>query len=344
MSAPCAVRPPLSPRRPAAARRYSRRLSALAAVLLLSSAATGCVTVHGRTALIPSVSKADARKALARFVSVGNRANIKLDPSLNSQVESGPMYTVDESYIRGQHTLHPNGNPQYKPLVLTDTRLLIPRQVGWPKWFVADTGENRDNGRWILVFTHSAAARPWTVSYLVATGAGADPDFATDRQGYAEPVPSAGTSLAVQPGELGARYAAYLHSGTGAAAFAPGPATTGARAERRAQLRPQQGVATQFADETGDPKRYPAVAVRLTDGGALVFFSSQTQREQTIASGTLKVTDQNVTAQLTSPVHKSITEYTFTEEGAEVPPAGARGGAAVRFLAQISQLIDARGA
>lgn len=325
MTAPSAAKP---------RSRRARRTAGLAAVLLLSAAASGCVTVDGRTALIPSVTKAAARAAVARFVRTGNEANTRLDPSLNPRVESGALLAVDGSFIRQSHALSPAGNPRYDPLTFSDTHYLIPRQVGWPKWFAVDTATNR-SARWILLFTHDSPAQPWTASYLVPVG-GPGPSPATDSQGYAVPEPLAGTRLAVQPGEVAARYAAYLHSGAGAAAFAPGPSTTKVRADRVAALRPVNGSVSEFADEAG-AKRYAPVALRLRDGGALVFFTTQYQWKSTTA-GTLRVLP-GVTAMLTSPVHSSVTQYDVSEQAALLPPSGGP----IRVLGQITQLVDAKG-
>lgn len=339
MTAPSATRSPLPAACPSAAQprsRRARRLAGLAAVLLMSAAASGCMTVNGRTALIPSATKAAARAALQRFVKTSNEANTRLDPALNPQVESGSLLAVDGSYIRQSHTLRPAGDPGYNPLALSDTHYLIPRQVGWPKWFAVDTATNRGN-RWLLLFTHDSPAQPWTASYLLMTGDAPDLSFATDSQGYAVPEPLAGTRLAVQPGEVATRYKDYQHSGAGAARFAPGPYTTKERSARVARLAPHAGVATQFADEAGG-RHYPPVALRLRNGDALVFFTTQYQWKTTVAGG--MVVSPEVTAMLTSPVHTSVTRYIVSEQGAIVPPAGGE----IQVVGQVSQLVEARGA
>lgn len=89
------------------------------------------MTVHGERALIPSATRTEAAKALARFTEVNNEANKKLDAKLIATVESGPLGAVDGAGLRARNTATPGGNPDFKALGLRDPRFLIPRQVGW---------------------------------------------------------------------------------------------------------------------------------------------------------------------------------------------------------------------
>ncbi|MEU1629053.1 hypothetical protein ABZ746_27805 [Streptomyces sp. NPDC020096] len=324
--------------------RLRRRLPSVAASALLASLATGCVTVHGEQAVIPAVRKADAPAALDHFAQVVNDANTKLDPSLNAQVETGALGAIDGAGIKARHVNNPSGNPGYQPLRFSDTRFLIPRERGWPKWFVADTANSRDSSRWLLVFTRDSVNDPWRASYLSVLASGQLPDFATDAQGYAVPVPVTGTDLLVQPGELGTRYTAYLQQGDkGSTAFAQGGETSGLRAQRRTQYAPTPQVVTQFADQSADPAQYAPVALRLKDGGALVFFTTRHVMKQTVAKGPVAVKDPNINALMTGKPNTSVTLYKVAEQVVKVP-AQSDSGAKVVFLNRIEGLVSASGA
>lgn len=323
--------------------RLRRPLLSLAAVALLAPAAAGCVTVHGELALLPAVDAATAARVLDHFTAVNNEANTRLDPSLNGQIETGALGAIDQAGIRARHITSPAGNPGYQPLQLTDARFLIPEQRGWPKWFVADAASNRDTDRWLLVFARSSNREAWRAEYLSVVPQADLPAFATDSSGHAEPVAPDAADLLVAPGRLSAAYTAYLQQGdAGSADFAPGSATTGLREQRRTQYPPTPQVVTQFADEPADPAQFPPVALRLKDGGALVFFTSHDVMKQTVGKGPLRLTDPYVKALLTGTANTSITLSRVAEQVVTVPPAG-QAGAKVAFLNRIEGLVSAQG-
>jgi hypothetical protein len=334
---------PLSARRsPVRPPRPRRLLCGLAGAALLASAATGCVTVHGATALIPSARQADAAAALRHFVRVSNAANTKYDPSLNPAVETGALGAIDEASIKVRHVTTPAGDPGYQPLVLTDTRFLIPRQRGWPKWFVADSADNKDANRYVLVFIRDSAAQPWKASYLLDLPAARLPPFATDSTGHVEPAPLGGTDLLVRPGQLADRYAAYLQQGDkGSTAFADGPDTSQIRRLRSTRYAPRPGSVTQFADQAADQKADAPVALRLKDGGALVLFTTQHQARQKQTSGRISVTDPTLKALMAGTPRTTVTEFDVAEQAVLVP-AGSAGGK-VTFLQRIVKPVGATG-
>jgi hypothetical protein len=315
-------------------------LAGLAGALLLACTATGCVTVHAAGTLVPSATKAAARQALNRFVTITNQANTKLDDRLDAQAETGALGALDGAGIIERRAASPNGDPHYAKLALHDSRFLIPKLRTWPKWFVVDTGQNRDAKRWLLLFTHDSAQQPWRASYLLPVPAALDPRFATDQAGYVLPVPDDDSGLAVPPGRLGTEYAAYLqHGPQGSTAFADGPATSQTRADRRRnQAKNGASAVTAYADEAADPAHYPTAALRLRDGGALAFFTTQFQVKTTVAKGPVNVTNAAVRALLTGTPNTSITLYEISEQAVTVPPSGK-----VTFLVQLDSVVDARG-
>ncbi|MCQ4084704.1 hypothetical protein NGB36_30040 [Streptomyces sp. RB6PN25] len=323
-------------------RRLRRGVLLLAASALLVPSAAGCVTVDGAEALIPSVKQSDAQQVLDHFAQVNNEANAQLDASLNDGIETGALGAIDQAGIKARHINDPAGNPGYQQLRFSDAHFLIPQQRGWPKWFIADTASNRDTERWLMVFTRNSSSEPWRAEYLTTLPQSQLPQFATDASGYVEPVPVSGSGLVVQPDQLSAQYAAYLQQGDkGSAVFADGNDTSGLRQQRRTQYAPTSQLVTQFADEPADPSQYPPVALRLTDGSALVFFTTHHVMRQTVAQGPVKITDPDINALMQGTPNKSVTFNKIAEELVRVP-AAASGGKVV-FVNRIEGLVSVTG-
>src|SRR3954469_10355256 len=128
----------------------NRRRVCLGAAVALTLPLAGCMTVHGERENIPSVRQAEAAAVLAKFTEVNNRVGRTYDAKAVTAVESGALGTTDEAGLRAKHTNHPRGTPAYRPLAFSDAHYLIPRQVGWPKFFVVDTATNRSSAnRWL---------------------------------------------------------------------------------------------------------------------------------------------------------------------------------------------------
>lgn len=317
-----------------------RRVSLGAAAIALAVPLAGCVAVHGERADIPSVRAGEAASVVAKFLTVNNRAGASYDPGSILTVESGVLGATDEAGLRARHTNHPQGNPGYQPLVFSDIQYLIPRQVGWPKFFVADAATNRDkNGRWLLVFRRSAAGQPWKAVYVASIAADRIPGFAKDKDGYAEDLGLGGTDLLVQPGRLSQSYADYLGSG-GSGVFADGPSTSQVRADRDAHARTPNSV-TQYADQPSAGGDYTPVALRTTDGGALVFFASRHQSRATFRAGYNLQLDDDTKALMTGTPKTSITLSRVADSAVTVPRAG--GGGKVAFLSRVVGLVTAEG-
>ncbi|WP_345944936.1 hypothetical protein SALCHL_001880 [Streptomyces albus subsp. chlorinus] len=316
--------------------------AAVTAGALLASL-TGCVTVHGESAVVPTVSKGEAAKVLASFVEKNNRANTAFDVDLNSSIETGPLGAIDQAGLTARKRVQPKGNPDYAPLKLTDTRYLIPEQAGWPKFFVTDSRSNRKGqGRWLFVFQRDRADGPWRAAYLSVIDPGQIPRFARDEHGHvrAVPVGGGGAGLTVPPNELSKRYTRYLQEGAGDD-FAAGPHTTVQRERRKKEMK-RTSVRNEFADQPAQPPQYPPFALRTRDGGALVFFASRHHHKQTLPRGYRPKVDNPLVKALMSgkPKHAVIFER-MSEQAVTVPSAKSNGK--VTFLSRIEGLTAARG-
>lgn len=319
----------------------NRRRVCLGAAVALTLPLAGCMTVHGERENIPSVQKAEAAAALAHFTAVNNRVGATYDSQGVAAVEAGALGTTDEAGLRAKHTNHPEGNAGYRPLVFSDSRYLIPRQVGWPKFFVVDTATNRGStSRWLLVFRRAAAGRPWKASYVAAVPTADVPRFARDKDGYAVALGLAGTDLMVQPGKLSADYATYLGGSGGSDVFADGPSTSQLRSDRNAHARTANSV-TQYADQPAEGGDFTPVALRTADGGALVFFASHHQSRATFRAGYRLSIDSDTKALMTGTPRTSVTLSRLADMAATVPPAGGSGK--VVLLSRVVGLVTAKG-
>lgn len=286
------------------------------------------MTVHGEREMLPAVSKAEGTKALTHFTETFNKVNRQLDPALNPSFEGGALLAIDQAGIKAAHALRPQGNPNFTALAFTDPHFTVPKQAGWPKYFIADAASNRKNARgqntrWFLVFSRNGIDEQWRAVYLATFAGNKAPELETDENGYAEAVPAGAKSgLAVDPGKLSRTYADYLNTGKGSA-FASGPETDGWRAQRAKDAnRPGQRI--MWEDSAAG---YPPVALRTKDGGALVFFSTVYHQQKTVfAGGTITVTG-GLRGLLDGPPKKTNRMAFTTVSGQAVTvPAKSAGG------------------
>ncbi|BBA97034.1 hypothetical protein RVR_2593 [Actinacidiphila reveromycinica] len=330
-----------------------RRLCLGAAAIALTVPLAGCVTVHGERALIPSIRPAEAAKVLADFAAQNNKATRSYDQQAIDAVEAGPLGAIDQAGVRAKHANNPDGNKGYSALEFSDARYFVPEQRGWPKFFVAEARTNRNgDARWLLAFRRSGPGRPWMADFLGVAASDALPDFALDKDGHAEAVPLAGTDLLVQPGQLSAQYASYLDGGTGggkddgkngaaaAGVFADGPATSGLKDSRAKSARTASTV-TQYADQPDVSGDFAPVALRTTDGGAVVFFGSRHQSRATFRADHPLTLDADTKALTTGTPRTSITLSRVAQSMVEVPPRKA--GTKVVFVSYLTGLVSAKG-
>ncbi|MFF0478638.1 hypothetical protein [Streptomyces sp. NPDC004284] len=335
------LRRALDRRSPSPGRRPARFLAATAAATVLSLTASGCVTVHGELALLPPASKAEAAQALADFTTAYNRADKAYDPALDKDRVTGPLGAINQAGLRARSINTPGGNPDHKPLALTDARFVLPRKAGWPRWFVADTASNRAAGdqRWLLVFVRNGPEQLWEAAYLTILSRGDVPEFA-EEEGYAVPVAADTDTLAAAPEDLGAKYVAYLKDGQ-PGPFAPGPHTTEWRAQREKDAK-RPGMATQYLDRVADQGDFAPLGLRTRDGGALVFFATRYFERQTAAKGYRPKVGPDTKAMLTGEIKNTVTREWVSSQAALVKPTGTdRNG--ITIASRLQGVVGAEG-
>ncbi|GAA4691500.1 hypothetical protein [Streptomyces buecherae] len=315
------------------------RLTALTTAALLTL--TGCMTVHGEREVIPAVSQEEAPKVLRHFTDTYNKAWRAADPKLIAQAETGPLLAIGKADLTAERAEHPGGNPQVGALELKNARFTIPKQAGWPKFFVADADSNRGTDRWMLMFTRSGPDEPWRAAYLSLLSEDEVPDFALDADGFAKPVPTgADSGLAVRPDRLSSSYVNYLMTGEGTE-FADGPATSGLRAERQKHVRTPK-YWTEYIDTPAHGGDFAPVGLRTKDGGGVVFFASYHRQKQTAAKGFRPTPPKRVEAVMTGEVRKAITLTRVFESSVRVPAKGAAEREVV-FLNRLEGVTAAKG-
>ncbi|MBX7465236.1 hypothetical protein AB0C89_17905 [Streptomyces sp. NPDC048491] len=305
----------------------SRLTAGLATVTVLTVTASGCVTVHGEREVVPSATKAEAAKALTDFLDAYNKADKAYDPALDAGRVTGSFGATTQAGFTVRHTTSPGGNPQHSPLALSDAAYTIPKQSGWPRWFVADADSNRDQDdkgpndtRWLLLFLRTGPEQVWKLAYLSILGTKDVPAFKTDKDGWAEPVRPDDPSLAVAPKDLSADYASYLQNGK-PPVFAPGDHTSAWR-EARQKNAVRSGRVSQFIDQPLNDGDFAPLGLRTADGRALVFFSARHFERQTAAKGVRLDISPDEKALLTGRINTSLTREWISNELALVPPKG----------------------
>ncbi|MFF7310876.1 hypothetical protein [Streptomyces sp. NPDC008137] len=323
---------------PRTLRTLSRRTLISASVTALSLTASGCVVVHGEREVLPSTTRAEAAKALQEFTAAYNDADKAYDASLDAEHTTGALADIDSARLEAGRKNNPGGNPNHTPLKLTDAKFTIPKKAGWPRWFVVDAAGNKGGtARWLLVFTRSSLDDPFQVAYLTLVAPGKVPEFKKDADGWAESVPVNSTNLAAKPGDLSQTYTTYLKNG--GAAFTDGAHTSQWRALREKNTK-RPGLVTQYIDEPLTNGDYGPLALRTTDGGALVFFTTRHYEKQTAYAGTtFPAPNKDVLALTKGEIKQSLTLEFVSNEVALDP----KGQGKVTILGRIQGMTSAEG-
>jgi hypothetical protein len=276
-------------------RKCRTRLLAWAGVALALTAAlaaAGCTSTPAASSAgtqagstTPEVTTAQAGQVFASYVAVADRAastgNASLALSRVTGVQKLAITTQLKAAAFGTGALarYRYGTPAF----------ILPRQNGYPRWFVASVTRSlvgqqgspggtaglslAATGQVLMVFQQGSATAPWLLSSTSQLPAGVSvPPLATDSAGYVATVPlSSGAQLA-RPDSTGALQAAVVDDGPASPAtkvVAAGNLTTGIYAAARDALTPPVGDVYLWELEG---THYSNFALRTADGGALVFY------------------------------------------------------------------------
>ena len=309
------------------------------------------MTVHGELAVVPAATRAEAAQALKDFTAAYNKADKAYDPALTADRVTGALGAINQGGLKARRKQSPGGNPGHQELALSDTRFLIPKKAGWPRWFVADADSNRDteggsaDSRWLIAFVRGGADQAWKASHLLTLSPGEVPGFALDADGWAKPAPADGAGLAASPQELSGAYASYLQNNGKPGqpvSFAPGRDTTLWLASRK-RASQRIGRSMQYLDQQLDTGAFAPVGLATKDGGALVFFATRHFEKQTAARGVpLLDVNADVRALMSGTPKSSLTKERVSSQVALVPKKGAA-DAAVVMESRVQGLVAASG-
>ena len=233
----------------------------------------------------PEVTTAQAGQVFASYVAVADRAASTGDASLALSNVTGVQKLTIATQLKaaqsgtGALARYRYGTPAFD----------LPRQHGYPRWFVASVTRSlvgrggspggtaglslAPAGQVLMVFQQGSATGPWLLSSTSQLPAGASvPPLATDGAGYVATVPlNSGAQLA-RPDSTGALQAAVVDDGPASPAtkvVAAGNLTTGIYAAARAAFTAPAGDLYQWELEG---THYANFALRTADGGALVLY------------------------------------------------------------------------
>ena len=321
------------------------RLAGDGAVTVLSLTASGCVVVHGELEVVPAATKAEAARALE-----GLHRPRTTRPTRRTTVPGrGPGHRRARRHrparsSRPAASNNPDGNPDHVPLELTDAKFTIPKKAGWPRWFVADTAANKGAATTAGCSSSPAAARTtlWQVAYLTSSPPADVPEFKKDKDGWAEAGRARTTpALAVAPAELSQEYATYLKSGRrDLRGRARTPAGGGPQRKKNAS---KPGLATQYIDEPLTYGDYAPLALRTTDGGALVFFTTRHYEKQTAAQGVGIHGQRRGRQGADDRRAQAVPDHGVRLQPGGPGPGEGRGGPAGEVLGRVSGLTAAKG-
>jgi hypothetical protein len=165
---------------------------------------------------------------------------------------------------------------------ITDERVIVPLQAGYPRWFLGTATEPGPPFSTYVYFVLTQAARggPWQAATILSQQGGTSPavslaEIAIDREGYASQVPLDDSALAVPPDQLSADYARLFNGGVRTAEvnslFPPGDLVFYIDSLKTSL---QGGRQHGWIDSATESAAGPAYALRLTGGGAAVLFPS----------------------------------------------------------------------
>jgi hypothetical protein len=292
------------------ARSLARRLTSAPALALGATIATVVPTAactagpansgaSSVAAASPAITAAQARQVWDHFVAVsGARTGTSHDLSASLAAETGPQRAVDSASVKSVSYGHGAGRTAaFAPPGYDAPTFFLPKQFGYPHFFVADVTEQpasghspgaaspvsidgaavQPSGPKLMLFEQRSTGAPWLLASTSSLAVGQRlPKLAVDSTGYVPTVSLSDAALLARPKDIGPLQAAIVDDGPASAAakvVAAGPSTTGVyqgAAGHVTGLTAPHGDVYQWEMEGAN---YPQFALRTAAGGALVFYA-----------------------------------------------------------------------
>ncbi|KAB8164677.1 hypothetical protein FH609_018435 [Streptomyces sp. 3MP-14] len=341
--------------------RLRARLTTTTAGLLVSLATvaslSGCMTVHGETAVVPAATENEAEQVLEHYFEVTNEARRTYDAELNATVEAGALAEINGAALIAQGALAEdqaaeegeeappeeetggeappeeetgeegsaeNGTAEEESteedggLTPVNPRFLIPQQAGWPKFFMVDTEIQDSDYRWLMTFSRDSVDEPWKARYLSVLQPSAIPEFAEDEDGFLEEIQISSESTGLSVIPSELGETYATYLAEGQGSFLGGPHTSEVLATRD-EWANDPAVGIEYADVPQEEKEHPTFAVRTADGGALVLFTMRMDEKRTWAEGQTPVIEELVQPLMQGTATRAVTLQRYATFTAYVP-------------------------
>lgn len=318
--------------------RISRAVATASALLVTALVATGCVTVSGSTTPVEGLDARAAEAVLRDYDMRNNQARAGRDLALNTSVETGSLGVLDQASLRILSFTDPSGDRGKTPVQRGKPDFMIPRVVGWPKWFAVQATSSIANEKpQLLVFVKTSPDAGWQAAWGPVMK-GPLPELARDADGYVEQVDANAPGLVAAPADVAPALSDYLADGkANAALFAPDDDTKELRRQR------SDPIGTGFVRQTVDSvaEQFPPLALRTKDGGAIVLFALQHSIKLTVQPPRrLGDVDASTLSFLSRKPTKALTEHRLSEYVVTVPKAG---DGQIRVVGRMYGLVGADG-
>ncbi|MER6084749.1 hypothetical protein [Streptomyces sp. NPDC001833] len=262
-------------------------VSAVTAAMLLagcgSQKAPATLQKQGRSS---DITPAQAQQAAQAYEKGNNRINAAMDAAGISQLETQPLSTSSQAWMKISKVLA----QKVPPISSANDTFAIPAQTGYPRWFLDISQRSRGGVPYpqptYSVYVQDSASTPFRVAYaLTPTDQETLPAFQRDTKGSALAVTS-DAGLAVRFDDLGRDITDhYLKHLFGKDAFTTSDALDGqlATGYDLGQVALKKRGILLARTLTQSPR--PTYALRTSDGGALVFNAVQVTDTLTSADG-----------------------------------------------------------
>lgn len=229
-----------------------------------------------------ALTMAQASQVLAAYTTANNTANAQRSDALLAAIETGSSYAIDAGLYRVQQAENAAPYPAFGP---REEQYYIPRETGYPRWFVALVTNAdlatpaKSTGTEYLLFTQAGPGAAWknAMEPYVVTGA-TFPAVALDADGLATPV-TAATALAVPADQIAQVTASSLDGAGGGRVPSPG---------NLADLKDRSfwlgNLPASSVSDTHTPSG-PVYGLRTADGGALLFYADAAELTLTAPAG-----------------------------------------------------------
>lgn len=167
----------------------------------------------------PSV--ASAKQVVKAYIAVNNRSNAARSDQLLASYEGGSSLVLDKGGYAQSKAISPKKST-YSPFTYDDQSFYIPRQQGYPHWFLFQgksteltSGAKQEKGFTYLLFVQQKAGSPWLEEMEPDTSGTANTTVPTVAVTSGQATQATGASaipLALPPTEIAQNESTYLNS------------------------------------------------------------------------------------------------------------------------------------